>query len=264
MSFIKKNYEKVVLGVVLLGLFGALLYLPIAIKADKDNLQSIVDGITHAPPKPLPDLNMALEDGALGRVQSSYNLDLETTNRLFNPMQWQKASDGRWIENRTGNELGPGAVQVTKIVPLYYILRLDSIEPANQFGPARYVISIEQQDAPIAVQRRPRKHYLSAGEKDAQLALISATGPAANPQLLVQIISTGEQVTITKTKSFQEVTGYAADFRYPPENRQWYDQRVGAVINLNRNDYKVVVIDQNELVLSAESNQKKTTRPYQP
>jgi hypothetical protein len=160
--------------------------------------------------------------------------------------------------------VGPDAVQVTKIKPLYFILRLDDVEPANQFGAARYVISIERQDAPIAPERRPRKHYLSAGDKDAELSLISATGPAASPQLVVQIISSGEQVTISKSKSFQEVTGYAADLKYGPENRQWYDQRVGAMINLSRNDYKVVVIDQNEVVISAQSNEKKTTRPYQP
>jgi hypothetical protein len=264
MSFIKKHYEKVLLGAVLLGLFGALSYLPIAIGADKAHLQAIVEGIIKAAPKPLKDLDMSLESGTLNRMQSAYDLDFETTNRLFNPMQWQKTSDGRWFPIKSGSEIGPDAVQVTKIVPLNFILRLDSLESANQFGPARYVISIERQDAPIAPQRRPHKHYLSVGEKDAELSLISATGPANSPQLLVQIITSGEQVTITKSKPFQEVTGYAADLKYGPENRQWYDQRVGAMINVNRKDYKVVVIDQNEVVISAQSNQKKTTRPYQP
>lgn len=264
MSFIKKHYEKVLLGAVLLGLFAALLYLPIAIKADKANLKAIVDGITHEAPKPLKALDMTLQNGALDRVQSSYDLDFETTNRLFNPMQWQKTADGHWIEIRNGNEIGPDAVEVTKIWPLYFILRLDSVEPANQFSAARYVISVERQDAPIAPQRRPRKHYLSVGDKDGELSLISVTGPASNPQLLLQILSSGEQVTISQKKPFQEVTGYAANLKYAPENRQWSDQRVGARINLDRNDYNVVVIDQNEVVISAESNHKKTTRPYQP
>ena len=265
MSFIKTHYEKILLGAVLLGLFGALLYLPFAIRADKQHLQDIVNGIIYAAPKPLKPLDMSVEDAALNRVQSAYNLDFETTNRLFNPMQWQMTPDGHWFPIKSGNEVGPGAVQVTKIVPLYFIMRLDNIEAATQFGAARYVISIEQQDAPIAVQRRPRKHYLSSDDpKDAQLSLISATGPANNPQLVLQVIASGEQVTISKSKPFKEVTGYAADLKYPPENRQWSDERVGAMLNLNRNEYKVVVIDQNEVVLSAESNQKKTTRPYQP
>ncbi|HEV2453856.1 MAG TPA: hypothetical protein VGY98_06320 [Verrucomicrobiae bacterium] len=264
MSFIKKHYEKVLLGAVLLGLFAALLLLPIKIAADKAATQATKENIIHTPPKPLPPLDMSLENGSLSRVQSAYGLDFETTNRLFNPMKWQKTSDGHWFPIKYGNEVGPEAVQVAKIIPLYFVLRLDSVEAANQFSAARYVVSIERQDAPIAPQRRPRKHYLSVGDKDADLSLISATGPADNQQLLLQVIATGEQVTVSKTKSFQEVIGYAADLKYPPQNKTWYDQRVGAMINLSGADYKVVVIDQNEVVISAQANQKKTTLQYQP
>src|SRR5580698_4472340 len=161
MSFIKKHYEKVLLGAVLLGLFGALLYLPIAIRADKDHLQSIVEGIIKESPKPLKDLEMSLENGTLSRVQSTYDLDFETTNRLFNPMQWQKASDGHWIVVRSGNEIGPGAVVVGSIRPLYYILKLDSIEAANQVSAARYVISIQRQNASSPGMRNPRQRFIS-------------------------------------------------------------------------------------------------------
>jgi hypothetical protein len=264
MNFIKKHYEKVFLGAVLLGLFGALLAMPVAISSDKQKFQDLTRSIIQRRPKVLDPLDMSAENAALDRVQSSYELDFENTNRLFNPMQWQKTQDGHWIELRSGREVGPGAVQVTKIMPLYYIVRLDSVEPANSFSAARYVVSIERQDAQIAPQRRPRKHWLSVGEKDAELSLTTATGPTDNPQLTLQIVSSGEQVTLSKTRSFSEVTGYAADLKYPVPYRHWDDQRIGAMINLNGNDYKVVVIDTNEVVISAQSNQKKTTLPYQP
>jgi hypothetical protein len=263
MSFLKKHYEKIFLGAVLLGLFIALLYLPFAIAHDKQELDDIVNSIIQTRPKLLQPLDMSAQNSALGRVQSSFDLDFDTTNRLFNPMKWQKTPDGHWIENRTGNELA-GAVKVLKITPLYFILRLDSVEAANSFSPARYVVSVERQDAPISPQRRPRKHYLSVGDKDAELSLISATGPADNPQLLLQVLESGEQVALKKNKPFQEVTAYAADLRYPPQNKQWYDQRVGGMLNLYGEDYKVVVIEQNDVVISAQSNQKKTTVPYLP
>jgi hypothetical protein len=263
MNFVKKHYEKIFLGVVLLGLFVALLYLPFAIQHNKEELDDIVNGIIQTRPKLLDPLDMSQQDAALGRVQSSYDLDFDTTNRLFNPMKWQKTPDGHWVENLTGNEIAAG-VKVVKITPLNFILRLDSVEAANSFSAARYVISVERQDAPIAPQRRPRKHYLSVGDKDAELSLISVTGPADNPQLLVQVLTSGEQVTIKKSKPFQEITSYAADLRYPPQNHQWYDQRVDSIINLYGEDYKVVVIEQNDVVISAESNHKKTTLPYQP
>ncbi len=266
MSFIKKHYEKVLLGAVLFGLFAVLLYLPFRIAQDRDNLRDIMNSIIRTKGKPPEPVDMSQLSDALSRVQSSYNLQesFEKTNRLFNPMQWQRTPDGHIIENRTGREIGPDAVKVTKIVPLYYILKLESVEPANQFSAARYVVSIEEQNAPIAPERRPRKHYLSVGEHDAALSLISVTGPADNPQLLLQIIASGDQVPVTMKKPFSTIVGYAADLSYPPENKHWYDQRVGAMINLNRNDYKVVVIDMNEVVISAESNHKKTTLQYQP
>jgi hypothetical protein len=167
----------------------------------------------------------------------------------------------------SGNEVGLGAIKVTNITPLYYILRLDRMEPANQFSAARYVISIEQQNAGELFQRRPHQHYLSVGEKDEALSLISVTGAAASTQLNLQILSSGETVSLTQSQPYQEVAGYAADLSYPPnpvEAKTWKGLRVGADIKFNSNDYKVVVIDPNEVVISAESNQKKTTLPYQP
>jgi len=265
MSFIKKNYEKVLLGAVLLGLLGSLLAMPVIIQHDKDALATIVNGIVNAPPKPLPPLDMSDENAALARVQASYNLDFETTNRLFNPVKWQKRTDGGgWIKIATGNEIGLGAVKVTAIKPLYYILRLDRIEPANQFSGARYVISAEQQNAEQPALRRPRQHYLSVGDKDEALSLVSATGATTDPQLVLQILSSGETVNLGQNKPYQEVDGYAADLAYPPEGKKWNDQRVSGDLKFNRSEYKVVVIDPNEVVVSAESNQKKTTLSYQP
>jgi hypothetical protein len=264
MSFIKKNYEKVLFGAVLLGLLGSLLAMPVIIQHDKDALAQIESSIIHAPPKPLQALDMSGEDDAMARVRMLYNLDFETTNRLFNPVKWQKRADGGWIKIATGNEVGVGALKVTNIKPLYFILRLDRIEPANQFNAARYVISIEQQNAEQPGQRRPRQHYLSVGDKDEALSLVSASGAANDPQLVLQILSSAETVNLGQNKPYQEVDGYAADLAYPPEGKKWSDQRNGADLKFNRSTYKVVVIDPNEVVVSAESNQKKTTLPYQP
>lgn len=265
MNFVKKHYEKVLLGAVLLGLFAVLLALPFTISADKEKFMELTITASHPRAKLLPPLDMSQENAALDRVHASYELDFENTNRLFNPMPWQKTMDGHLIELVSGNEVGPEAVDVTKIVPLYYVVRLDSIEPSNEFSAARYVVSIERQDAPIAPERRPRKYWLSVGEKNPEMSLISASGPADNPKLTLQLVASGEQVSVTKAKSFREVSGYAADLRYPLENnKHWDDQRVGAILNLSGDDYKVVVIDAHEVVLSAESNHKKTTRPYQP
>ena len=264
MSFIKKNYEKILLGAVLLGLVGCLSLLPVIISHDQQALLDLATQIIKRAPKPLEAVDMSRATNVLGRVQSPFVLDWETTNRLFNPVQWQKTPDGRLLKIASGNEVGPGAIEVTKIRPLYFVLTLVSSEPANQFSPARYVVTVERQSAATSALRRPRQHFLSVGEKDEALSLVSASGPTDNPQLVLQILDTGETVTITKNKPFQTVDGYAADLKYPPENKHWDDQRVGSTLKFYGGEYNIVVIDPNEVVISAQSNQKKTTRPYQP
>ena len=62
MNFLKKNYEKILLGVVLLGLFGAVLLLPVVIAADEAALKGIITSIQQTPPKPLPPLDMSGTD----------------------------------------------------------------------------------------------------------------------------------------------------------------------------------------------------------
>jgi hypothetical protein len=52
--------------------------------------------------------------------------------------------------------------------------------------------------------------------------------------------------------------------KYDPEKKTWQGQRVGASLKFAGDDYIIVAIDQNSVVLSARSNQKKTTLIYNP
>jgi hypothetical protein len=268
MSFIKKNYEKVLLGAVLLGLVGFLLFGQVIVAREKQAMEDLTSGIIRATPKPLPALDMSREEAILNRVQSSFQLDFETTNRLFNTMQWQREPNGRIIKISNGSEVGPRALKVASIRPLNFILRFDSFEPASQSGgPARYLLIIEHEGGANQLERRGKKHYLSPGQKEQSkepLLLLSVSGPPDKPVLAVEILETGEKVTVTLDKPFQEVESYEADLTYPPETRHWNSQRVGATLKFGNNNYNIVVIDQNEVVISAESNQKRTTLPYQP
>lgn len=270
MNFIKKNYEKILLGAVLLGLFVAVLSLPVVIKADKDAQSAIIGRVVDTQPKPLPPLDMSGFNNTLNRVQSSYGVDFEITNRLFNPMKWQKTPSGGVIEIENANMVGVGAIKIAGIKPLYFILTLKDIEPATQFSPARYVISMQQENAPVPGQRNPRDTYLSVGEKNKVLSLVSASGTPENPQLVLQMVDSGETIKLSKSQSFQRVDGFMADLSYtdptnPSQPKKWNNTRVGDTLkNIDNDDYIVVVIDKNEVVLSAQSNQKRTTVTYQP
>ena len=263
MDFLKKHYEKILLGVVLLGLVGAVVFLPFLILHDRNLLDETRMGIISHPVKSLVPLDLTAESDTTQRLQMPCRIDFETTNKLFNPVEWQKAVDGTLIKIESGNEVGPGAVVITRISPLYFVLTLDSAE-TNEIG-ARYIIGVERQAAPVPWQRVKRQHYASVGEKNESFTITDVQGPPANPtQLILQLTDSGELTAISKDKPFRRVDAYIAALKYSPEGKNWQDQRVGDDLKFAGDDYIVVAIDQGSVILSAKSNQKKTTLTYSP
>ncbi len=244
----------------LLGLLGALIFLPFMINSDRQKQAEISQTIITHPVKPLTPLDLTEQSNAVERLQTPYSLDLETTNRLFNPVEWQRAVNGTLIKAATS--VGPQAAVVTDITPLYFILTLDRVE-TNEFG-ARYVVGVERQAASAVWQRAKRQHYASVGEKNDTFTIVSVTGPSGNPTaLMLRLTDSGEMVTLSKAKPFQRVDGYTANLKYPPEGKSWQDQRVGDDLKFAGDDYIIVAISRDEVVLSAASNQKKTTLHYE-
>jgi hypothetical protein len=272
MDFVKKHYEKILLGFVLLGLVGALVFLPFMIASDQQKLKDMSYGVIHPPAKPIPGLDLTRETDVLGRLQSPYKLDFSTTNKLFNSVPWQKTPAGQLIKLATDNVVSLAVV--TKITPLYLILTLDSMETnsmeTNEVG-TRYVISMERQASALLPQRVKKQHYASIGEKVGEknnaFIIREVSGSPADPgtlRLIVQLTDTGESATLSKDKPFRRVDGYSADLKYDPEKKTWQGQRIGASLKFAGDDYIIVAIDQNSVVLSARSNQKKTTLIYNP
>jgi hypothetical protein len=270
MDFVKKHYEKILLSVVLLGLVGALVFLPFMIANDQQKQRDMSSMVLHPKVTPLPPPDLTRETNVFERLKSPYKLDFSTTNKLFNPVPWQKTRDGRIIKIAAGDVVGLAVV--TKITPLYLVLTLDSIETnsiaTNALG-ARYAISVEHQAAIQPGQRGRRPHYASVGEKIDVFAIhqvIGSVDDPANLKLVLQLTDTGERVTLSRDKPFRRVDGYSADLKYdldkPPIT--WVGQRIGASLKFAGDDYIIVAINQDTVVLSARSNQKKTTLTYNP
>ena len=137
MDFLKKHYEKVLLGVVLLGLAVAVAFLPFKIASEKQKLEDMRSRLIHPKVKPLTNLDLTLPDTVLKRVAAPAMIDFSAPNKLFNPMPWQKAADGHLIKVDATN-IGPNAVTITKMVPLYLKLTLDSVTVAGDGAALRY------------------------------------------------------------------------------------------------------------------------------
>jgi hypothetical protein len=255
MDFLKKHYEKVLLGVVLIGLALAAAFLPMKIASERQKLEDLRANKTNPKVKPLTNLDLTLPDATLKRALVPPTVDLSAPNKLFNPMPWQKRPDNTLIP---GTKVGAAAVTVTRLSPLYLKLSLDNVTVSDTG--ARYVIGVEREAAINPAQRPKRQTYASLNTKTEVFALREVKGPAENPsQVILELNDTGERVTITREQPFRRVDGYMADLRYDPEKKNWTNRRIGMTITFNGEDYNIVAINQNEVVLSARSNQKKWT-----
>ena len=96
--------------------------------------------------------------------------------------------------------------------------------------------------------------------------LNSIKGDPLNPDSVeLTLTDTGEKVVVTKDKPFQRVDGYTADLKYPPENKNFPPgRRVGALLTFNGENYNIVAIDAGDVILSSQTNQKRTTLRYAP
>jgi hypothetical protein len=255
MDFIKKNYEKVLLGLVLIGLGVALGFLLIKINSERQKLEDLANSLVNRPVKALPPLDLGSAETSLKRLTLPATIDFSSTNRLFNPMPWQQTKDNppQLIQ---ASKVGPRLATVTNITPLYLRITLDAVNMQSD-GSARYLFGVEKEAAP-AGKRGKHQVGCSLGEKTDIFQLIGVNGPKDNPTNLVFVmLETGETNNVSKEQPFKRVDGYKAEIRYDPERKAWHDQRVGSPpLYFNNEEYKIVAIGANEVVLMS-PNQKK-------
>src|SRR4029077_5551743 len=98
MDFLKKHYEKILLAVVLVVLAVVVAYLAfIKIAADKQALEDKKNSLIHPKVQALTNLDMTTAETTLKLMATPAVIDFGPPNRLFNPLAWQKATDGRLI-----------------------------------------------------------------------------------------------------------------------------------------------------------------------
>lgn len=260
MDFIKKHYEKVLLGVVLLLATGAVAALPFLISNEKAALEEQRTTILKRPVKPLTNLDLTISETVVKNLEMPLGADFALPHNVFNPVQWQKGADGRLLKLAKGNEIGPEAAVVTKTTPLYLVLSLDSVGPSTTGVPSGYLIGIEKQASTAANARRKRQTFAALNSKKDDFTLREVKGPPENPtELIVELADTGERVALSKEKPFKRVDGYLADVRYDPEKKNYTNRRVDDSLVFAGETYKIVAITQNEVVVSHTLTGKKFT-----
>jgi hypothetical protein len=257
MDFLKKNYEKLLLGLVLLGLAAALASLPFFISSQKTELEGMQEKI-RPNVKPLTNLDLTIAETALKRAATPAMIDFGPPNRLFNPMPWQKSADDRLIPIA---KIGPTALIVTNIQELRLKLSLESVTPPDASSNCSYIIAMEK-PAASGITKTRTSFSCTATSKNKFFTVLEIRGKPEDPtEIVVQMEDTKERAVIGKSKPFERIEGYMADLRYDPERKKWDNCRVNSrpFPAFNGEEYNIVAINKDEVVLSAKSNGKKWT-----
>jgi hypothetical protein len=98
------------------------------------------------------------------------------------------------------------------------------------------------------------------------LDLQEVVGPPDKPtELVLELKDSGEVIHLSPDKPYQEAQDYTVDLRYPLENKAWRSQRTNSPpLVVAGGQYKIVAITESNVVFSAQSNNKKTTKTFNP
>jgi hypothetical protein len=263
MDFIKKHYEKILLSVVLLGLAGAAAYLPLQVSTVRNRLEEIQRNLTvKVKPKPFKPLDewFGTNKTVVARLESPLNLEFAGGHNLFNPVVWKRRPDSSIVPIRTGSELGPGAVKIAQIHELRLKVSFDGVTPPAAPGdPYKYQVTVTKE-----TELTPRGDTRNVSMATPHLNifdLLRLVGSTNDPTgLVIKLKDDYESITITKDKPFEKVIGYAADLVYAPGKQNFLHKKVNDTIKLEDDPetYKIVAITGSEVVLSADSNKRRT------
>jgi len=256
-ALLQQHYEKVLLGLALAALIVSGLLLTVQKAKEAEELQKYVQNITTRTPFRYTNINWSVYQQALAQGTNAVRVDFihPRLHNLFGPVKWQRQPDGKLLKIEVGNEVGPEALKVTKVTPLYLTINIDRVESTN-----RFFLGVAREASTNVVLRRKNPFYVTVGGKDrlGTFTLREVKGTPEDPELVLELADTGERASVLKSAPFQKVEGYTASLVYPPEaNRAFNDRRVNDVITLGSEDYIIVAISQNEVVLSSRSNMKR-------
>lgn len=255
MQFLKKHYEKLILSLVLIGLAIAAALLPIQVSKEKTIIEDFRQEVSRNP-KALQPEDLTEPLSVIRGMDNVSVPQLSGGNNLFNPVRWQKRSDGALIRNEAGKEVNN--LRITEIRPLY--LRLEYLEPSQSGDRIRYKVKITQEASDTSSLRNGATRYISLDRGNDTVTLKSVEGPESSPtRLILELVETKQEVSITLNDPYQAIEGYTADLVYQADGKTFMDKRVDDVLVFGGDSYKIVAITENEVVLSANSNNKRTS-----
>jgi hypothetical protein len=252
MDFLKKNYEKILLGAVLLGLALAAAGLPFALDREKAALEEM----DRALPRPIlyAPINLATQQMALARMKSPPKLVLAGQHNTFNPVVWKLTPKGDLVKLPPGSE-GAEALKVTAINPLMLEIRF------NRATGSGYFFTILREVNNPKGSKQTVERFVNVGVKSEAPFILKELKAAqdGSQSFVIELADTKEIVTITKEKPYSRIDGYSANLRYELENKNWLNSRAGEEMVFDGARHKIIEITSSQVRIQSISTQKQTT-----
>ena len=261
MEQLKQHYEKAILGLAML----ALVYVAYGVLTDnsEDAIAEQVQARERPDDKdrkPMPQMVMTDYHATLARLEKAETLNLSNPHNLFNPVQWRVTRQGTTLKVELGNEIGAGAIELSKTLPLY--LKIEYRGTTGPAGNIRYRFAVTREAAETKKKRLRMTTTAQLNDKDTRdmFTLIKIVGAPADPTAFeLQLADNAGNVTVEKGKLFQRIDGYTATLKYPPDNKTYANKRVRDKLFFADDGHNIVAIGKREVVLSTASTSKRTT-----
>ena len=261
MEQLKEHYEKAILGLAML----ALVYVAYGVLTDNSE-EAIAEQIqARSRPaleqkKEMSPMDMRGYHGTLARLEKDEPLNLSNPHNLFNPVQWRVTRQGTTLKVELGNEIGAGAIELSKTLPLY--LKIEYRGTTGPAGNIRYRFAVTREAAETKKKRLRMTTTAQLNDKDTRdmFTLIKIVGAPADPTAFeLQLADNAGNVTVEKGKLFQRIDGYTATLKYAPDNKTYANKRVRDKLFFADDGHNIVAIGKREVVLSTASTSKRTT-----
>ena len=259
---LRQHYEKLMLALALVALALSGFLLAGQKEKEEKGLEEYLQNFKGAKVWPYTNVAWAPYQEALKQATNPVQVNFKKPrlHNLFGPVKWQKRPDGTLLKIELGNEVGPEALKVTKIVPLNLIINVDKVNGVSNF----WISVTREAHTNAALRRKFPPAYMTPGGKDrlGTFVLREIKGTPEAPELVLELADTGDKVSLFKDRPYQRVDGYKADFSYSPENKAFVEKRLNDTLTLGGEEYIIIAISPSEVVLSARSNNKRTTLRY--
>ena len=250
----KQHFEKVILIVALVGLGAAVFYLYSETQKEKAKTEEFFQDVGRRAVKPVPPVDLTNYTAIVNKAQNPPPLDLGLPHNVLNPVKWKQTSNGDLYKEIKGTESGIDLLEVTRHVPLNFSIHFERVAGSG------YWINITNEV--VAGFGRRLAQFATLNSTNLKVFILREVkgSPEEPSELVLELKETGERISISREKPFVRAEAYEVDLRYPIENRDFKRLRAGATLRLGSDEYRIVTINQNEIVFLGD-NDKKHSKP---